>query len=271
MYTAALIFAIALSQPQADADRVVDEQTETKTATSAESLGLSLGLTISPIFNDRGANVLSSRGQMGYQLVLMPTARYTFGAEGPYLSYMGVFKAGGEDMDVGANGLQLLRAGWQSQLLDDALRVDGGLGLALFPGADPELVRDGIPVVLEPFFGLTWTTPVLTPSLSMILSHHVQDELSLARHLYVQPSVARSFPLEAQLELNLVASAGFKVFGEGGPSDRRLDLATQVGVAIDTGSLTLTPALHAAWLDLEDESFEDEYMAWGSLGIAADL
>lgn len=264
MYPYILASALVLA-PASPPSLDTIEAKDASPAPKQEPIGLTLGLSITSIVNNRGINLLSVRGQGEHQLALVPTLEYSVDESGLYVGYMGVFKVAGNDMNVGTNALQLLRGGWRAAALGDELMLDAGLRLVLFPNAEADM-----PTLLEPVVSTTWTGP-LTFSLSALYSHPLQAALAADRYLYLQPRVSRSFGLNEELSLETHMSLGYKVFGAGGVQDRALDVATQVGVGVDAGPFSVTPAVNLSWVDINDLSFDEEYMAWASLGLGLSL
>lgn len=231
-----------------------------------EPLGLKLGLAVTSIFNDRGTNLLSARGQGEHQLALVPSLRFALRGTGVYMGYLGVYKVAGRDPDVGTNAFQVVSVGYQREVLAETLTLDGGLQLVVLPMADAE----AMPTVLEPVITVRWTGP-LEVSLLALYSHAIPSAMASNRYVYVQPRIARAFGVTDGILLRLQGSVGYKFYQDPGSADRLLDVATQMAVDFPLGPLVISPAVNLAWVDLEDASFEGEYMAWGSLGAGWSL
>lgn len=256
MHTLFGAVALLCSQPTPEVAETVD------THQSSSRIGLNLGVTVTSIFNDRGSNLLSLRGQNEHQLALVPTINYTIADTDLYVGYMGVFKVAGRDPDVGTNAFQLLGAGIKKRVLDDQVEIDGALRFVMLPLADePEM-----PTVFEPALTLSWLGPV-TMSLGGFYAHAIPSQFASRRYFYAQAGLARGFQLTESTSLKTSSTAGYKVFEDPGAADRLLDVATQLALDVEVESVVLSPAVNLAWVDIAEESIENEYMAWGSLGL----
>jgi hypothetical protein len=102
----------------------------------------------------------------------------------------------------------------------------------------------------------------------------LQDALAGGRYVSLRPSVARTFALGDAAELTLGLTLGYKGFVTGdGAGDNAFDVQIDCTLALwpAEGILFVEPGLHAAWTNLSDVGFAEEYFLWAGLGVGAGI
>lgn len=236
-------------------------------------LGLTIDLGLATSYVFRGWNLFQKDDQQDVALLLSPSVAWSIFDSGVTVGYWGAFQISGPNIQGNIDAA----LGLESDLFvlyDLALPADLTLGFALtaylYPAADEAVVGASFPAYIEPAARLTWSS-VVDVSLGLAYFFGVQDQPAIRgiSYLYLNPTVSKSFPLLPILSLDVKAGYGFKVFQEGnGGRSNVHDLLVGVALPIRPwGGLYVTPAVSAAWTDVEGKAFAKEIVVWGGLNV----
>lgn len=245
-----------------------------------KSVALDVDIGFASAYVWRGYNVFQDSKQMDQNTMLAPSFTLAFPKTGLSVGYWGAFQLNGdrksELVDAGIGAEQDLILGYELALSE---QLTGALGLTyyFYPLADKTVAGTSVPSYLEPNASVTYST-VADLGLLVAYFHGVQEEVKLTRHVYINPSVSKSFQLSESVGLEPKLGFGYKLFNDSAIKDNVYDVLLSVGVPIAaTGSITATPSVNAAWTNLSDtisstgapekRGFGEEYVVWGGLNL----
>lgn len=240
-------------------------QTEEADAAPAEeesSAGVNVDFGIATAYNFRGLNVFAENSPQDRKPAFFPSITKSFGDTGLYLGYWGAFQINGTNRgDVVAGALgheQDVYVGWDKSFgPSDMLTFSAALTYFFYPFAEDDDVK--LPSYLEPLVGFSVGTFV---DLGVTVSYFagLDDLTKPYSHLYIKPSVGKSFSFGDKLGLDLGFGAGFKVWNDdetdagGNTVDLAFDVAVPIAVA---GSFYVAPSIQMVWTNLEGDITED--------------
>lgn len=264
--------AAILGSQSAAAEPVAETEPE-------KSVALDTGVGISSAYVWRGYNLFQDTKAMDQNAMVSPALTLSFPATGLSLGYWGAYQLNGENksalVDAGVGAEQDLILGYERAL--NQLTLSLRLTYYFYPMADEEIAGTRLPSYLEPSAGFSYS---LFADLGFNLAyfHGLQEEIKSTRHLYISPSLSKSFEIGATVAVEPALSFGYKIFNDSEIKDNVYDVLLGVGVPIQaTGSFLLTPSVNAAWTNLSDvplgngteekRGFGDEYVVWGGLNL----
>ena len=249
-------------------------------AAEAKTVGVNVDLGFATIYNFRGDNVFDDGKQMDQNGAFFPSVTWNIGETGLYVGYWGAYQLSGDSLSVNVTGAlgheQDLYLGWDKSFgPDDMLTFSAAFTYFFYPFATIEL-EDGTvvdnPSIVEPLLGFSIFSAV---DLGITVSYFagIDDATKTLSHLYVKPSIGKSFSFGERFGLDMSLGAGFKVWtDEDGPEDNTVDLAFDFALPIALeGSLYAAPSVSLAWTNLNGVSADNEYMVYGGLNIGADF
>jgi uncharacterized protein (TIGR02001 family) len=266
--------AVAVCSQAAAAEPVPASEPEPE-----KSVALDVGVGISSAYVWRGYNLFQDTKQMDQNAMVSPSLTLSFPATGLSIGYWGAYQLNGENksmlVDAGVGAEQDLILGYELSI-SDQLTAAFGLTYYFYPMADENVAGTSMPSYIEPAAGLTYST-VADLGLAVAYFHGLQEETKGTRHVYISPSVAKSFEVGTSVAVEPSLSFGYKIFNESAIEDNVYDVLLSVGVPIAAAdSLAVTPSVNAAWTNLTDvpglngeekRGFGDEYVVWGGLNL----
>ncbi|MCP4601412.1 MAG: hypothetical protein GY847_12955 [Proteobacteria bacterium] len=250
-----------LAEPASD-----DESSEPEAAEAAEedtSIGLDIEFGLASAYVFRGLNVFQSSSQQDQHFMFAPGLSWAVGDSGVSLGYWAAYQInGGNEEDIVAGALgheQDLIVGWGADLTD---RTSVALGLVyyFYPFADADDAGCKNPSFLEPAAGIAlsgWADWGLDLAYFAGLQEAVQD----FSYFYINPSVSKGVELSSALETSIGLGFGYKIFKSGADemASNMFDLSLDWDLSIQvTDIFSLSPGVHLAWTNLEDEMLEPE-------------
>lgn len=250
-------------------------QTETE-----KSVALDVGVGAHSAYVWRGYNIFQDNEAMDQNAMVSPALTLSFPTSGLSVGYWGAYQLNGENrsalIDVGLGAEQDLILGYE-RALNDQLTLSLGLTYYFYPLADEEIAGTSLPSYLEPAAGITYST-FADLGLNLAYFHGLQDAIKGSRHVYICPSLSKSFEIGATVAVEPALSFGYKIFNDSEIEDNVYDVLLGIGVPIQaTGSFSLTPSVNAAWTNLSDvplgngteekRGFGDEVVVWGGLNL----
>lgn len=238
------------------------------------TIGLGLGVEVSSAYVFRGLNVFQTDSQLDQNLMLAPALSYAVPGTGLTLGYWGAFQITGDNAAVlvagGIGHEQDLNASYVWTIRPETLTLTGGLTWYFYPFADPETTGLDLPSFLEPAVDLAYSGPV---TLTMKVAYFVGLAGALWEYSYVyfRPRIARVFEFGARFAFGVGLSFGYKLYTDPGEVVQNVyDVQADWELALRVADgLTLTPAVHLAWTDLDARALGAEFAVWG--GLTANL
>jgi len=235
----------------------------------ANSVAVDVGLASMYIF--RGLNVFAKDDMMDQHAFVAPSVTWT-GMDGALtLGYWGAYQLlggnVGERIDAGAGGENDLTVAYTRKLDDQWSVVPGGI-VYLYPFADKKVAGTGVPTVVEPMLGVAFSGPV-DASVKISYFYAAQDAIEGWRHVYINPSVAKSLMLSEQVGLSFSGSFGYKAAADF--DSNVYDGLLTVAAPISLGTVVMKPGLSAAWTNFKGLPLGDEWAAYASVNVGTTL
>lgn len=264
--------AVVIGSSVAAAEPVADTEPE-------KSVAFDVGVGISSAYVWRGYNIFQDTKPMDQNAMVSPALTLSLPI-GLSIGYWGAYQLNGENksalVDAGVGAEQDLILGYE-RALNEQLMLSVGLTYYFYPLADEEIAGTSLPSYLEPAACITYST-FADLGFNLAYFHGLQEEVKGARHLYISPSVSRSFEIGATVAVEPALSFGYKIFNDSEIEDNVYDVLLSVGVPIEAmGSFSMTPSVNAAWTNLSDvplgngtvekRGFGDEVVVWGGLNL----
>lgn len=257
------------------------ETTPTATSTAPEPerapIGLAIGVEVSSAYVFRGLNVFQESNQLDQHFLFAPALAYTVPNTGLSLGYWGAFCLNGGDTDRLMNAAlsheQDLIVSYTWSLLPDTLALTAGLTWYFYPFADEATTGAAFTSYLEPGVTLVYTGPV-TLSLQVAYFIGLADALWPYSYVYFKPRLSRAVELGSVFSFNFALGFGYKLYTDpdGIIEQNRFDVQLDWELPIRASEhLTITPAMHLAWTDLEDRPVSTEFAIWGGVVIGVGL
>ena len=237
--------------------------------TEDEGLGISASLGFESIYNWRGANLFMDKKLNDQNGMLNPAFSYTTG--NCSISYWGAFQLMGDSRAAnnkgGVGSEQDVLFGYEHPL-DDAFTLSFTLATYFYPMAKKAQAGTALPFYLEPFVAGSWSGPV-DVKLAVSYYYGVQDAVKGTRHLYVNPTVAKSIEFSESVGLDLTLGLGQKLItGDDYKDNNKTDAVFTANVPIKVGEgLTLAPNVNAGWSKYKGAKFGDSVMTYGGLNL----
>jgi len=252
---------------------------------AAPSSFINLDVEAASAYVWRGIN-LYGVDQNTQNFAVFPSLTATFG--GLSIGYFGGFQLTGDnkeakvDQGTGAEQDLILKF---SGSFSDKLSYSAGLVWWLYPFADPDVTGTDLPMYLEPGVSATYGTGPVDLGLYVGYYRALQDVNAAASFVYINPSLAKTLPLSADVSLAMSLSAGFKAYTDlesGQDGDRPFDLTLNVGATLPFADMYVTPQLHAAYATRVDDldpiapgdqgpEFSDEFVAWAGVHVGYNI
>jgi uncharacterized protein (TIGR02001 family) len=237
-----------------------------------DSIGLDFEVAVASAYVFRGLNVFQKDRQSDRHAFVAPAITFAVPDTGLSLGYWGAYQIVGDNRaqntDAALNLEQDLFATYDLSL-HDSLTVSSGVFYYFYPFAD--IPGTSNPSILEPVVKGSYTSAV-DLGLSVSYFYALQEEIKALRHIYVSPSVSKGVDLSESVGLAVGASFGYKRFDDEAIKDNVYDVSLNVGVPLDVGGgASVTPSINAAWTNLQDADFGDEYVIWGRLAFGFGL
>jgi hypothetical protein len=253
----------------------------------AKSYGINIDFGFATIYNFRGFNSFQENTQQDTNALFAPSITWAIFDTGLYVGYWGAYQMSGDnktDMVKSALGHeQDLYIGYDKGFADDMITLSAALTYYFYPFASEAATGSSNPSIIEPKIGVSFATPV---DLGLSLSYFagIGDATETLSHLYINPTIGKSLPLGDIVSMDLGFGLGYKVWTDSDmreTNDNAVDILFDAGLSIALpGGLYLSPAVHAAWTNLDRIATEtgtrkatvgDEYMIYGSLNVGADF
>lgn len=247
------------------------------------SFGLEAALTVNSAYVWRGLNLFADTddtgriNQQAHHMMLNPALSYTIPDTGLTVGYWGAYQLTGSNrralIDAGVGAEQDLLATWNLPL-GESSALSLGLTYYFYPFAKKESAGTGFPQYIEPAATVTHDLGFFEVGFATAYFHGIPSALDPARHLYLNPFLARSAELGSAVSIEAALGFGFKIWtGErDGSTDNTYDVLTGLALPIEFAApFTLTPSVNWAWTNFEANSFADEQVFFGSLALGAEL
>ncbi|MBN2341008.1 MAG: hypothetical protein JXX29_06045 [Deltaproteobacteria bacterium] len=253
--------AAATEAPAAEAAPAEEAEEES-------SAGVAIDFGLATAYNFRGLNVFMENGQQDRRPAFFPSISKSFGDTGLYLGYWGAFQINGQNRgDVVAGALgheQDVFLGWDKSFgPDDMMTFSAAFTYFFYPFAENDDVK--LPGYIEPLLGFSLST-VVDLGLSVSYFIGLDDLTEPYTHLYIKPTIGKSFSFGETYGLDIGFGAGFKVWkddetDEGGNT---VDLSFNVAVPVALeGPFYVSPSISMVWTNLEGEVDTGEVDAAG--------
>jgi hypothetical protein len=231
-----------------------------------ESIGLDVEVEIASAFVFRGLNLFGD-AQRDQRASAFPAITVSVGPVSG--GYWGAYQLSGD------NALRKLDEGFSAEndlwVSYEAARGQLGYAASLtyytFPFADRTTAGAATPMYLEPAVGVRYETSI---DLGLDVSYFrgLQDATVGLSYLYISPSITRKRNLTDRIELNLGATAGYKLWtNDPGAADNTYDLQLDAGLSIPFGDAYIAPTLHLAWTNLAGLSFGEQLVVWAGVRL----
>jgi len=227
----------------------------------------------------RGSNLFSLDEVGAQRPVVNPLVSWAIGDTGLSLTYLGAFQLSDEGRGANRDGALDLE---QDLILGYSLALPAGFSFQaaftwlVWPFADQEVMGTGMPSVIEPLVGITWSGP-LDVGLRVSYFHGVPDSLDFLRYAYVNPWLAKRLQLSPDVALLAGLGFGIKAWVNG-DTNNMCDVQVSLEVPINLPhGFYLRPGVYFSWTNLDDPedgpafSFRDEVSAWGGLALGVVL
>jgi hypothetical protein len=252
---------------------------------AAPSTLINLDVEAASAYVWRGIN-LYGEDQNTQNFSLFPSLTATFG--GLSIGYFAGFQLTGDNksdvVDQGTGAQQTLILKYSGSVTEQ-LNYSAGLVYWVYPFADPDVANTDLPMYIEPGVGVTYATAPVDVGLYTGYYRALQDVNEAASFVYINPSVSKSLPLTADIDLALGLAAGFKAYtnlASGQDGDRVFDLTLNVGARFPFSDMYVTPQLHAAFVTRADDldpvtpgnqgaEFGDQFVAWAGVHVGYDV
>lgn len=269
LFLLTLVVTLATSQAfgQTDAEASASAPAPAPAAED-ETIGMNIDFGVATHYNFRGLNVFQSSSQQETKPAFFPSVTQSFGSTGLYLGYWGAFQINGDnrgDLVAGALGHeQDVYVGWDKSFGPGEMLTFSAMATYFFyPFAGDDDVA--LPSYVEPLLGFGVSTFVdLGVSVSYFIG--LDDLTSPYTHLYIKPSVGKSFSFSDKVGMDLGLGVGFKVWSDDDTADagNTVDVAFDVAVPIAVaGSFYVSPSISMVWTNLEGEADTGEVDADG--------
>ncbi|MCU0664436.1 MAG: hypothetical protein MUC50_19165 [Myxococcota bacterium] len=229
---------------------------ESQEAQQSDGLGLSFGLSWLSAYNFRGLNLFQSRSQSDPHMLLAPSISWNVLRSGVEVGYWGGYQISGENIgnliDAGVGAEQDLFVTYTWEMTDWA-SLTPTLIFYLYPFADEDVAGTAFPGYIDPTLDLALSWAI---DFGMKVTYYagLQSETQAFNHLYLSPSLSRSFALGTRIGLDALLSLGYKVWQDQSLSDNTWDLLFELGLPIFLpGNLTIKPRFQAVWTNLEND------------------
>ncbi len=280
MKSSALSLSVALIATLISAPAAAESEPESEPAPATEvaaeepaGFGVEVGIGLYSAYVWRGWNIFQSDGQMDQHGMAAPSVTVSLPIEGLTIGYWGAYQLNGdnrsENADAALDFEQDLILGYERSFSD---KLSGAFAFIyyFYPLADETVAGTSWPSIVEPSASVNYAAGVADVGLAVAYFYGVQDAVEPLRHIYINPSVARSFPIKGDLALDAKLGFGYKVWDDSAIKDNVYDVLVSVGMAYPvTSELTVTPALNAAWTNITEEGFgfADEYVIWAGVDL----
>jgi hypothetical protein len=223
----------------------------------------------------RGLNMFGEN-QNTQNFSVFPSLTAIFG--GFSIGYFGAFQLSGdnkvENVDRGVGAQQTLIMKYSGSVADN-LSYTAGLIYWIYPFAN-EAANTDLPMAAEPGAGLTYTTAV---DVGLYVGYYrpLQDVNRAASFVYISPSVSKTLPITADIDLALGLSAGYKAYTNlpsGQDPDKAFDLTLNAGATMPYSDMYVTPQVHAAFVTRRSDvnaDFGDEFIAWAGVHVGYNI
>lgn len=240
-------------------------------AEDGEPLGLTIDVGFATAYFYRGFNVFAGEAMTDQNGFVAPSLSWSTLDGKLQLGYWGAWQVMGgnvgQKLDEGLGGENDLTLSYD-YALSESLTLSPGVGVFIYPLADEAVAGTRVPTVVEPTVALSWAGPV---EVGLRCSYFlpVQQALLPTRHLYLNPTVGKSFALHRRVGLSASAGFGYKALASF--EDNVLDLLATVGAPVSVWRLTVTPAVSFVWTNLEAQRLSEEVAVFGAVNVAASL
>lgn len=252
-------------------------------AADAVPIGLETELALHSAYVWRGLNVFADTDERGaldqndQNAMVAPSLSYTLPGTDLTLGYWGAYQLNGENraalVDAGVGAEQDVFAFWELELRPD-VTLEVGATYYFYPFAEEEAAGIAFPHMIEPTVTATLSTGAADLGLTLAYFHAFNSELEAARHLYVSPAVSKELELTTAVGLELGAGFGYKIWtgDHGDDTSNTYDVLVAVSLPVSfRGPFSLTPGVSWAWTNLEERSFGDEQVLFGSVALGVSL
>ena len=263
-------------------------------AAEEKSYGVNVDLGFATIYNFRGYNTFQEDSQMDQNGAFFPSVTWSIGETGLYLGYWGAYQLSGDNISANVTGAlgheQDLYVGWDKSFgPDDMLTFSAAFTYFFYPfatGVDEDGDKVDNPSIVEPLIGFS-VSSVVDLGLNVSYFAGVDGSTEGLSHLYIKPTIGKSFSFGERFGLDMGLGAGFKVWKEdidNNVIDLSFDFALPIALE---GSLYAAPSVSFAWTNIDEvETGEmdangnavmakvgagDEYMVYAGLNIGADF
>jgi hypothetical protein len=255
--------------------RAAEPAEEPAAAEPAPAAGLCVELGFKSAYMFRGSNLFSLDEVGAQRPVALPLVSWTIGDTGLSLTYAGAFQLSDEGRDANRDGALDLE---QDLILGYNLALGAGFSLQaaftwlVWPFADQEIMDTGMPSVIEPLVGITWSGAV-DLGLRVSYFHGVQASLDFLRYAYVNPWLAKRLQLSPDVALVVGLGVGIKAWVNE-DTNNMVDVQASIELPINLpNGFYLRPGVYFSWTNLDDLedgtsfAFRDEVSAWGGLAL----
>ncbi len=272
MKSIALASSVALLEVLMAAPAAAEsEPAEAASEPEAAGFALSADIGFASAYVWRGWNVFQDSSQMDQNTMLAPSFTLSLPVEGLSVGYWGAYQLNGEArsalVDAGVGAEQDLILGYERPLGD---KLSGAFALTyyFYPLADEDIAGTSVPSYLEPSAGVTYAAGPADVGIAVAYFHGMQGELKGSRHLYLNPSVSRSVAINDTLGVDATLGFGYKHFNDSDVEDNVYDVLLSVAIPYAaTGAINVTPSLNAAWTNITNAGFGDEYVVWAGVNV----
>lgn len=221
-----------------------------------EGLGLTLSLSWLSAYSFRGLNIFQQNSQTDQNMLLAPSIAWDIMGSGVEIGYWGGYQISGKNIgeliDAGLGAEQDLFVTYTWEMTDWA-SLTPTLIFYLYPFADEAAAGTAFPAYIDPTVDLTLSW-ALDFGMKVTYYAGLQSETNAFNHLYLSPSVARSFSFGSRVGLDAKFSFGYKLWQDQTITDNTWDVLFDAGLPITiSDKLTVTPRFQAAWTNLGDQ------------------
>lgn len=238
-------------------------------AAEEDPIALNVDVEIASAFVFRGSNLFGD-AQRDQRASVFPAVTLSAGRVSG--GYWGAYQLSGDNaarkVDEGFSAENDLWLSYERAI--GALDYAASLTYYTFPFADGASAGAAVPMYLEPALAVTRSRAV-DLGLSVSYFRGLQDATASLSYLYVSPSITRKTRLTGTTELNLGASAGYKLWtNDPDAGDNTYDLQLDAGLNIPLGTAYIAPAIHIAWTNLASGGLGDEVVVWAGVHLGGD-
>ena len=237
----------------------------------ASGLGLTIDVGFATAYFYRGLNVFSGEGMMEQHGFVAPSLTWSVLDGKLQFGYWGAWQVMGgnvgENIDAGLGAENDFSVSYD-HALTERLTLSPGLGVFLYPLAEESAAGTRVPTILEPTVGLTWDGPL---EIGLRCSYFLPTQQALlpTRHLYLNPTIGKSFELTRRV--GLTASAGFGYKALAGFEDNVFDALVTVAAPVALGLFSVTPAVSFVWTNFDGLGLAEEVAVFGGVNAAVSL